>query len=78
MTTVPLSDDLLLGAEAIDRHVFGAPPTDPVQYQRRLRRTYYMLERGGVPAGKNALGQWTALKSTIGQHFTAISSGQVT
>ena len=57
-----LSDDLLSGAEAIAEF-----------YGWKLRRTYYLLEQGQIPAFK--VGKiWCARRSTLTAHIEKLES----
>jgi hypothetical protein len=64
-----LSRDLLLGAEPICNHIYGEVD------EEKLRRTYYLLGRGVIPAGKLGA-QWIGSKSAINDHLRRVTRGQ--
>ena len=54
----PLADDLMVGVELIAKHI-GQPQ----------RRTFYMLEKGQLPAFKLGI-KWAARQSTLERFIT--------
>ncbi len=60
-----LKDDLLDSVDAIGEYIKKTP-----------RQTYYLLERGLLPAFKLG-GKWTARKSTLHRHIEQLEAGEV-
>jgi hypothetical protein len=60
----PLSDDILRGVPAISKFVGDDDE----------RRTYYRLEKGYIPAGKEG-STWVASKSRLRQHYADLTRG---
>jgi hypothetical protein len=60
-----LAADKLSGAPAIAAFI-GEP----------LRRTYYLLERGMIPAGQQG-SIWVASRTVLREHYNRLTAGQV-
>ena len=60
-----LKDDLLDSVDAIAEYMNKSP-----------RQTYYLLERGLLPAFKLG-GKWQARKSTLHRHIEQLEAGEV-
>ena len=58
-----LADDLLRGAEAISDFIGES-----------LRKTYYGLERGYIPAGKQGE-TWIGSKARLREHYSRLTAG---
>jgi hypothetical protein len=62
--TATLAEDLLRGVPKIANYIGES-----------VRRTYYLLNEGYIPAGKEGA-FWVAQKSRLRAHYSSITSGR--